>query len=95
MGKRKNAQFRRDTWIKLLVLERSEDEFESEYARVIGTLVRYRIEKELTQSELAERSGLSVTTISNIESLHSVPSLKNYLKYVRGLDVEFGFRKRG
>ncbi|MGR5865087.1 helix-turn-helix domain-containing protein [Bacillus cereus] len=90
-----SSRFRRDTWMKLIALGGSEDEFEAGYARVIGTLVRYRIEKELTQSELAERSGLSVTTISNIESLHSVPSLKNYLKYVRGLDVEFGFRKRG
>ena len=58
-------------------------------------MVDHRMEKGLTQSELAKRSGLTVSMISKMESQSSVPFLKSYLKYVRGLDVEFGFRKKG
>ncbi len=53
-----SSRFRRDTWMKLIALGRSEDEFEVAYAKIIAKLVHYRIEKELTQSELAEKKWI-------------------------------------
>lgn len=94
MNKR-NPRFQHDTWIKLFELGRSDDELDVAYARVVATIIDYRIKKGLTQSELAKRSGLSVGMISKIENQNSVPTMKNFLKYIRGLDLDWGLKKRG
>ncbi|MBA5735432.1 helix-turn-helix domain-containing protein, partial [Escherichia coli] len=50
-----------------------------------------RVDNGITQAELAKRSGLTASMISKIESQHSVPTLKSFLKYMRGLDLDWAF----
>ncbi len=85
------------TWRKIHKLGSSDDELDIAYAEILATAVDYRINKGITQNELAKRSGLTSSMISKIESQHSVPTLKSFLKYMRGLDLDWAFviRKNG
>lgn len=84
------------TWSKIHELGSSDDELDIAYAEIIATAMDLRIKKGITQTELAQKSGLSSSMISKIESQHSVSTLKNFLKYIRGLDLdwEFVYRSR-
>ncbi|MEQ6219736.1 helix-turn-helix domain-containing protein [Levilactobacillus brevis] len=44
------------------------------------------LKKGLTQSDVARISGLSTSMISKIESQYTVPSVKNFLRYIFALD---------
>ncbi|GKV67465.1 MULTISPECIES: helix-turn-helix domain-containing protein [unclassified Sporosarcina] len=79
------------TWRKIHELGSSDDELDIAYAEILATAVNYRVEKGITQNELAKRSGLTSSMISKIESQHSVPTLKSFLKYMRGLDLDWAF----
>lgn len=79
------------TWRKIHKLGQSDDELEIAYAEIIATAMDYRVNNGITQSELAKRSGLTASMISKIESQHSVPSVKSFLKYMRGLDLDWAF----
>lgn len=87
MAKRTNS-----TWIKIYELGQSDDELDVAYAEIIATAMDYRVECGITQSDLAKKSGLTASMISKIESQHSVPSLKSFLKYLRGLDLDWAFK---
>ena len=79
------------TWRKIHELGSSDDELDVAYAEIIATAMDYRVNKGITQSELAKRSGLTSSMISKIESQHSVQTLKSFLKYMRGLDLDWTF----
>lgn len=79
------------TWRKLHQLGQSDDELDVAYAEIIATAMDYRVDNGITQAELAKRSGLTSSMISKIESQHSVPTLKSFLKYMRGLDLNWAF----
>ncbi|MEQ6219666.1 helix-turn-helix transcriptional regulator [Levilactobacillus brevis] len=49
-----------------------------------------RVEKGLTQSDVARISGLSTSMISKIESQYTVPSVKNFLRYIFRLRFGLG-----
>ncbi len=55
--------------------------------RIGGKITEIRLERELTQPELAERINVSVETISRMERGVSFPSLKTIEKISRALDV--------
>ena len=46
-----------------------------------------RIEKDLSQGELATRSGIAQTTVSQIEIGNRNPSDRNLMKLCRGLNI--------
>ncbi|MEQ6219819.1 helix-turn-helix transcriptional regulator [Levilactobacillus brevis] len=46
---------------------------------VCFTVLNLRVEKGLTQSDVARISGLSTSMISKIESQYTVPSVKKFL----------------
>ena len=50
-----------------------------------------RIECKMSQESLADASGLSVTTIKNIESGNSDPTVHNALKIVKALNDAGGY----
>ena len=58
-----------------------------EYARLCERLKQYRIHYPLTQSDLAEKSGVSVRSISRFENGEDI-SLSNFLKLLRALDLD-------
>ncbi|MEQ6219833.1 helix-turn-helix transcriptional regulator [Levilactobacillus brevis] len=45
---------------------------------MIATVLNLRVEKGLTQSDVARISGLSTSMISKIESQYTVPSVKKF-----------------
>lgn len=79
------------TWRKIHKLGKSDDELDIAYAEMIATAMDYRVDNNISQAELAKRSGLSASMISKIESQHSVPTIKTFLKYIRGLDLDWAF----
>lgn len=68
--------------------ERSRD---LEIARAFGQRVReVRLEKSMTQEQLAEAAGLHPTFISNVERGYRVPSVPTLLRLARSLGVSPG-----
>jgi transcriptional regulator with XRE-family HTH domain len=58
--------------------------------RQIGTRVRaYRLERHLTQEQLAEKIDRSVETVSNLERGISLPNEATLRRLARSLDVSF------
>lgn len=88
------SNFMHDTWFKIFELGQSEEEMEQAYAKILTTLVRIRLDKGMTQSELSKKSGLTTSMISKIEAQHSVPSLKSFLKYLQGLNMDWEIKSR-
>ncbi len=58
-----------------------EDEF-----RLIEMLIGARLEKKLTQAELAEKIGMKQAAIARLESGESNPSYKTLSRVARALD---------
>ncbi len=54
----------------------------------IRTMVRTRIERGLTQKDLAERVGMDQADISKLENGSRAPSLKLLKKLAEGMDME-------
>lgn len=57
--------------------------FEEETDRLIMELIRNRKRRKMTQSDLAEESGVSRVTIARIESFSIQPELITMLKLFR------------
>lgn len=60
------------------------DENELEY-QVMMMILKARNEQNLTQSELAERTGIRQSNISRIEKGQALPSISTLCKIARGL----------
>ena len=58
-------------------------------AATLGTRVKqFRVEQGMTQTELAEKGGLSHSALSKIESGQLSPTFQTLLRIVRGLGVD-------
>lgn len=71
------------------------EESRTEY-RILGELVKIRKSKNLSQVELAEKSGNKQQVISRIENKENSPTLKTLCSIldVLGYDIQFVPRKR-
>ena len=59
-------------------------------------LTEMRKSKHMTQAQIAERSGLSKSTISNIESGEEKGvTLASIMKYVRAIDASLFIKSKG
>lgn len=59
-------------------------------------LAEIRKSKHLTQAQIAEKSGLSKSTISNIESGEEKGvTLSSIMKYIRAIDCSLFVKDRG
>ena len=59
-------------------------------------LTELRKSKHLTQAQVAERSGLSKSTVSNIESGEEKGvTLASIMKYVRAIDASIFVKSKG
>ena len=59
-------------------------------------LTELRKSKHLTQAQVAERSGLSKSTVSNIESGEEKGvTLASIMKYVRAIDASLFVKSKG
>lgn len=66
------------------------DELELQY-KVIQELVNYRIDNNITQDELAKKTGISKSNISRFESGKHSPTLKMVEKIANGLGKKIRF----
>lgn len=53
------------------------------------TLKRLRIERDLTQHDLVDRSGVSLRMISDMERGMKQPTLSTLIRLARGFDISF------
>jgi DNA-binding XRE family transcriptional regulator len=67
------------------------DENEARY-QLMMMVLRARNEEQLTQSELAERTGLRQSNISRIENGQSMPSIATLAKIAQGLGKRLEIR---
>lgn len=56
--------------------------------KFINNLIQVRKAKDITQTELANITGLTQQVISSIERRDRVPTLTNLIKYLNGLDID-------
>lgn len=57
----------------------------AEYWNLVATLTALRIQKGLSQYELAKRAGVAHTTIARIEALEYQPLLSTFLSIAHAL----------
>lgn len=61
---------------------------EQNFINKLGKTIKIeRVKKDLTQEKLADRSGLTMLTISTIELGRSAPSIITLSKIAKGLDM--------
>ena len=74
--------------------ERKDKDFDLEYRRVkqeyklIEQIVAERKNKNITQKELAEITGISQQAISRLELEKHIPKIDTFIKILDGLDLE-------
>ncbi len=69
------------------------NEIKSEYA-LIREVVKRRKELGLTQKSLAEKIGVQQQVISRFEREKHIPTLDNFLKMLKALDLEISIKKK-
>jgi transcriptional regulator with XRE-family HTH domain len=82
------------SWEKLYQLGKSEEETDQAYAKMLATAIEIRVEQGLTQAMLAEKSGLTSSMISKMESGNNQPTMKTFLKYLRGLEIDWALMQK-
>ena len=63
-------------------------EVEEEQFKLIQNLIKKRKEKNMTQKDIANMTGLSQQAVSRIEKYGNTPSMVNLIKYLRALDLD-------
>lgn len=74
-------------WIKDPKYKKAYEKLKPEY-ELINALIQKRAAKNLTQSQLAKKLGLSQPVIAKLESGRYNPSIKFLRKVVKSLDAE-------
>lgn len=64
---------------------------QKQIAQLVFTLVNKRLNDDITQDEVVERSGLSKSMVSKVESFYSNPSAITLIKYASAVDMELMF----
>jgi predicted transcriptional regulator len=69
--------------------ETAVDEYE-----VLKQLVKIRNELGYSQKEVAQQSGLTQQMVSRIETVDNSPTLRNFMKYIRGMGLELRIERK-
>lgn len=87
-----------DDFDKYLSEQMTEPEFQKEWERgeleyqLMMMVLKARNEQNLTQSELAERTGIRQSNISRIEKGQVMPSISTLSKIAHGLGKQLQFK---
>lgn len=87
-------KYERRTWKKIFELGNNGNAVDEAYAQILATAVDLRLKSGLTQTDIAKKSGLSTSMVSKIEAQFSVPTIKNFLRYISALDLDWEFVRR-
>lgn len=77
-----------------LKAENPEEEYENFLINIVTQIVKLRLEKGLSQKELAEKLGTKQSAISRFENLSSNPTLKFIFKILKVLDADFEIKDK-
>ena len=62
-------------------------EIQTEIYNIAKCLKKIRKEKNLTQKDIAQKTGLTQQMISKIESYNGNPSIESFVKYCNGIGI--------
>jgi DNA-binding XRE family transcriptional regulator len=62
--------------------------------QLIKNLVKIRKQKNITQKEISEKSGIRQQVISRIETCDTLPTLKTFLKYLDSMELEIKIEEK-
>lgn len=71
-----------------------EEEYENFLIDIVAKIVKLRIEKGLSQKDIAKKIGTKQSAISRFENFSSNPTLKFIFKILKALDAEFEVRDK-
>ncbi|MBS4843195.1 helix-turn-helix domain-containing protein [Clostridium sp.] len=74
---------------EITAIDNSEKKVSKFITELVGILTMRRIELGITQSELAELSGIKQSAIARLEALRAVPKLDTIYKLLDPLDLTF------
>lgn len=74
-------------------LEKYIKESDLEY-KLIESIVNYRKKHNITQKQIAQRSGLTQQMISRIEKFGNSPSLDTFIRYLNAMRLELTFKSQ-
>ena len=67
--------------------QKNQYELETQIYNIAIVLKNIRKKKELTQKDIAQRTGLTQQMISKIESYNGNPSIESFVKYCNGVGI--------
>lgn len=78
-----------DEFDQIVKSSMSEEEYERHIliSKISADLIRLRLDENMTQTELAEKSGLKQSAIARLESEEVLPKLSTLLKLAKALDA--------
>ncbi|QTA38521.1 helix-turn-helix transcriptional regulator [Thermosipho ferrireducens] len=65
-----------------------DEEYENFLIKIVSQIVKLRVEKRISQKELAKKLGTKQSAISRFENFSSNPTLKFLFKVLKALDAE-------
>ena len=77
-----------------LKAENPEEEYENFLINIVTQIVKLRLEKGISQKEIAEKLGTKQSAISRFENLSSNPTLKFIFKIFKVLDADFEIKDK-
>ena len=81
--------------ISIEALLYEEDSIQDQIDNIVLELIKVRKKNKMTQTELSRSTGIPQATISRIESLYSVPTLKILLKISNALGLSLSLKQVG
>ncbi|PXV62944.1 helix-turn-helix domain-containing protein [Halanaerobium congolense] len=78
-----------DEFDQIVKSSMSEEEYERHIliSKISADLIRLRLEQNMTQTDLAEKSGLKQSATARLESEEVLPKLSTLLKLTKALDA--------
>jgi len=78
-----------DEFDQIVKTSMSEEEYERHVliSKISADLIRLRLENNMTQTDLAKKSGLKQSAIARLESEEVLPKLNTLLKLAKALDA--------
>ncbi|TDP80907.1 Xre family transcriptional regulator [Halanaerobium saccharolyticum] len=78
-----------DEFDQIVKSSMSEEEYERHIliSKISADLIRLRLDQNMTQTDLAEKSGLKQSAIARLESEEVLPKLSTLLKLAKALDA--------
>ena len=74
-------------------LEKHIKESDLEY-EFIKSIVTYRKQQNITQEQIAKKSGLTQQMVSKIEKFCSSPSICTFIRYLNAMDLKLTFKEQ-